>query len=244
MPIKTYFNWSTGKDASLALYYLLQNKDIEITKLLTSVNQHHNRVSMHGLRRELLEAQANAIGINLQTVELLEQPNMEDYNLLMKQAVIQLKNEGYTNCAFGDIFLEDLRYYRETQLTKHNINCFFPLWKKNTTRLIEEFIALGFKAIIIAINASALDKSFVGREINSQFIKDLPDTVDPCGENGEFHTFCYDGPIFKQPIPFNFGEKVFREYKQPKNTKNNAPCSNDNNKNMGFWFCDLILPSL
>ncbi len=233
MPKKTYFNWSSGKDASLALYYLQQEEQYNISKLLTSVNAHFNRVSMHGLRVELLEQQSHSIGIPLKTIELPEEPSMEDYNQLMKQTVVDLKIEGYTNCAFGDIFLEDLRVYREQQLEPYNIKCHFPLWKKDTKTLIEEFINLGFKAIVVCIKSELLDKSFVGREIDESFINDLPENVDPCGENGEFHTFCYDGPIFKHPIPFEIGEKIYREYSNPSKDDNSSKA------NLGFWFCDL-----
>ena len=187
---------------------------------------------MHGLRRELLEAQANAIAIPLQTIELPESPSMEVYNNLMQETVEGLVTDGYTHTAFGDIFLEDLRAYREQQLQPLGIQCVFPLWKKDTKVLLQEFLDLGFKAIVICTKAELLDASFVGRVIDEQFINDLPDTVDPCGENGEFHTFCYDGPIFKYPISFRTCKKTYREYPNPE--KDVA------NKSMGFWFCDLI----
>ena len=203
---KAYFNWSTGKDAALALYYLKKNSNLKIDKLLTTINAHHDRVSMHGLRRELLLRQVESIGISLTTVELPEQPSMEEYDALMTATVNELKRDGYTDCGFGDIFLEDLRTYREQQLK--GINCHFPLWKKNTTKLLSEFISQGYKAVVICINGDLLDASFVGRELDYSFLNDLPDTVDPCGENGEFHTFCYDGPIFSNPVKFEFGEKI------------------------------------
>ena len=230
--LKTYFNWSTGKDASLAYYLLKKDKNYEIDKFVTSINAHHNRVSMHGLRRELLIKQAQEIGLPLTTIELPEEPTMEVYNELMKQTVTQLKSQGYTHSGFGDIFLEDLREYRENQLNQFGIKCCFPLWKRDTRKVIEEFIELGFKAVVICIKSELLDESFVGREIGANFIKDLPNNVDPCGENGEFHTFCYDGPIFAKPVKFTIGEKIYREYNNPdKEKKDNS---------MGFWFCDLV----
>lgn len=232
---KTYFNWSSGKDASLALYYLQKEGKYHIDKLLTSINTHFDRVSMHGLRRALLVKQAQEIGLPLQTIELPEEPTMEIYNHLMQDTVGQLKSEGYTHTAFGDIFLEDLKKYREEQLKAFEIQPIFPLWKRNTKELITEFLDLGFRAVIITINSELLDKSFVGREIDKDFIQDLPSNVDPCGENGEFHTFCFDGPIFKNPIKFSIGEKVFRAYKRPKNEEKNNISSE-----MGFWFCDLL----
>lgn len=237
MPLKekTYFNWSTGKDAALAFYYLKKEGLLQIDILLTSINAYHNRVSMHGLRRELLEQQAQYIGLPLKTIELPEQPTMEEYNNLMIKTIEGLKAEGYANCGFGDINLEDLKAYREQQLKPYQIKCHFPLWKKDTRAIISEFIKLGFKAIVICIKSDLLDQSFIGREIDESFINDLPHNVDSCGENGEFHTFCYDGPIFKKPIPFTIGDKVYREYKNPK--KDNESHSKDT---IGFWFCDLI----
>lgn len=189
---------------------------------------------MHGLRRELLEQQAKSLRLPLTTIELPEEPSMEEYNQLMTRTVTDLKSQGYTSCAFGDIFLEDLRAYREEQLKPYAIKCHFPLWKKDTKAIINDFIQLGFKAIVVCVKSELLDKSFVGREIDEKFISDLPFNVDPCGENGEFHTFCYDGPIYSEPINFDIGEKVFREYKNPK--KESASEENT----IGFWFCDLI----
>ena len=209
---KTYFNWSSGKDAAFALYRLQQESSYDISRLITTVNAHYQRVSMHGLRRTFLEQQAAAVGIPLTVIELPEQPTMEEYNQIMNTAVEALVNEGFTHCSFGDIFLEDLRAYREAQLQPLGIMSCFPLWKQDTSALIREFLELGFKAIVICINANLLDDSFLGRVIDEAFIDDLPAGVDPCGENGEFHTFCFDGPIFTHPIAFQLGEKVTRAY--------------------------------
>jgi len=228
---KAYFNWSTGKDSSLALYYAKKDPSFSIDLLVTAVNAHHNRVSMHGLQRELLETQAKSIGLPLTTIELPESPTMKTYNDKMTAVVNSLKDKKFTDCIFGDIFLEDLRSYREEELRPFRIKSHFPLWKKDTTELIQDFIKLGFKAIVLSINASLLDKSFLGRVIDQDFITDLPNNVDPCGENGEFHTFCFDGPIFNTPIEFTKGEEVFKEYKSP---------TKDSTKNVGFWFLDLI----
>lgn len=233
--LRTYFNWSTGKDAALAFYYLQKDERFQINMLLTSINAHYNRVSMHGLRRELLEEQIHNLGLPLTTIELPEEPSMAVYESKIENAVKKLQSEGYTHSGFGDIFLTDLRDYRENHLKNFNIKCCFPIWQRDTKELINEFLDLGFKAIVVCIKSELLDVSFVGREIDENFINDLPENVDPCGENGEFHTFCYDGPIFKTPIKFTIGEKTYREYKTPKQDS-----ELQNNKQMGFWFCDIL----
>lgn len=229
---KAYFNWSTGKDSSMALYHLLQENNLHIDRLLTTVNEHHNRVSMHGLRRELLEQQIESIGLPVTTVELPELPTMEDYDKIMGETVSQLKKDGYLNCGFGDIFLEDLRAYRESKL--EGITCHFPLWKKDTKALMKSFVELGFKAVVLCVNSEVLDESFVGRELDESFVNDLPEGVDPCGENGEFHTFCYDGPIFKKPVLFKRGEKVLKRYPKPKQSEEELE------EYGGHWFLDLL----
>ena len=248
---KTYFNWSSGKDSALALYYMKQDKSLNIDRLLTSVNSSYDRVSMHGTRREMLRLQAESIGLPLNTIELQEEPSMEDYTRIMNATVADLKSDGYTHCGFGDIFLEDLKKYREQQLKQHDIQCVFPLWQKDTSQLIKDFIQLGFKSVVVCTNANLLDDSFLGRQIDENFINDLPANVDPCGENGEFHTFCFDGPIFSQPVEFELGEKIHREYKKTSasnsSDKENSDdkntykeCSQDIKSSMKFGFCDII----
>ena len=229
MSNKTYFNWSTGKDSALALYHLLKDERFSVEKLVTSVNSHYNRVTMHGLPVSLLIKQAELLNIPLQTINLPEQPSMEDYETIMTQAISSLKAEGFTHSVFGDIFLEDLKAYRETNLSKVGISTVFPLWKRDTKTLITEFLDLGFKAIIVCASAKHLSEDFVGKTLTKELIENLPEGVDVCGENGEFHTFCYDGPIFKTPVPFSIGEKIYREYDTP----------NTENEKTGFWFCDL-----
>ena len=191
---------------------------------------------MHGLRKELLLAQTKEIGILSDIIELPEQPTMAVYEEKMLQTTNQLKKEGFTHTAFGDIFLEDLRIYRDNQLTKQNIKSVYPLWKKDTKTLIKHFIELEFKTIIVCANSKYFGEDFVGTVIDEHFINNLPNNVDPCGENGEFHTFCFDGPIFKNPIDFKIGEKVYREYNTPK-TEDNTVCTSEKT---GFWYCDLI----
>lgn len=227
---KTYFNWSTGKDSALALYHLLRNPVYSVEKLVTSINKDLDRVTIHGLRRSMMEKQLNALSLPVKTIELPENTSMETYNQLMKETVEGLKSEGFTTAAFGDIFLEDLKKYREEQLSRVGMKAVFPLWKRNTREIMTEFLDLGFKSIVVCCNNKVLDESFVGRIIDEEFLNDLPEEVDPCGENGEFHTFCFDGPIFSTPIQFEIGEKIYREY----------PAPTDKDKNIGFWFCDLI----
>lgn len=236
---KTYFNWSSGKDSALALYHLLQDKRYTVGELITSLNSHYNRVSMHGLRKELLTAQTNAINIPSSLIELPEMPSMEVYEKKMLDHVSRLKEAGFTHTAFGDIFLEDLRVYRENQLKKKNITAVFPIWKRDTKALLNEFLDLGFKTIIVCANSKYFGKDFVGTVIDKTFIDSLPKGVDPCGENGEFHTFCFDGPIFKNPINFTIGEKVYREYNAPKTDDDDSVCKSDAEK-YGVWYCDLI----
>ncbi|MES2239048.1 MAG: diphthine--ammonia ligase [Bacteroidota bacterium] len=239
---KALFNWSSGKDSALALYKILQNPEFEINYLLTSVNQQFQRISMHGVRVELLEEQAKSIGIPLEIMQIPEMPTMEVYENVMQETLEKLKNKGITHSVFGDIFLEDLRKYREDKLATMGFEAVFPIWKIPTQELIQEFIDLGFKTIVVCVNERYLDKSFVGRVIDQQFIDDLPDNVDVCGENGEFHTFSFDGPIFKNPIDFEIGEIVYRKYEKPKQESSNTACdTNDTSAyDYGFWYCDLV----
>ena len=235
---KTYFNWSSGKDSALALYLLLQDDRFSVEELITTINSHYNRVSMHGLRKELLLAQTDALNIPASAIELPEMPSMTVYEQKMLETVSRLKKDGFTYTAFGDIFLEDLRAYREQQLAKQNLKAVFPIWKRDTKELLNEFLDLGFKTIIVCANSKYFNDHFVGTIIDNNFIDNLPENVDPCGENGEFHTFCFDGPIFKNPIEFTIGEKVYREYDLHK-TDNYPVCKSDDEK-YGVWYCDLI----
>lgn len=232
---KTYFNWSSGKDSALALYHVLQDKRFSVDELITTINSHYNRVSMHGLRKELLMAQTDALNIPASVIELPEMPDMEIYEQKMLETVSRLKGEGFTHSAFGDIFLEDLKTYRENQLAKQSIKTLFPLWKRDTKTLLNEFLDLGFKTIVVAAHSKYFDEDFVGTVIDKYFIDNLPNNVDPCGEHGEFHTFCFDGPIFSKPIPFTIGKKIYREYDAPKT--DDSICKNEK---YGVWYCDLI----
>jgi uncharacterized protein (TIGR00290 family) len=236
---KTYFNWSGGKDSALALYHTMKESRYMPDLLLTSVNTSFQRISMHGVRIELLDRQAASIGLPLRKLELPEGLDMAEYNAMMGRAVGDLYAQGYRQTVFGDIFLEDLRIYREQQLAPLGITAHFPLWKKDTTELLHEFLDLGFKTVVVCIKSEALDKSFAGRVIDRDFIKDLPRHADPCGENGEFHTFVYDGPIFRAPVAFSTGEVVYREYAKPKDDKDNCSTA-ATSPQTGFWYCDLL----
>jgi uncharacterized protein (TIGR00290 family) len=234
MKQKAIFNWSSGKDSALALYKTLQEEKFKVTSLLTSINEEFQRISMHGVSVLLLEKQAESIGFPLIKLELPKAQSMEEYQELMSSTMTKIKSQGVTHSIFGDIFLEDLRKYREDQLQSIGMEAVFPLWKKNTTDLIYEFLDLGFKTIVTCVNETYLDKSFAGRIIDASFIKDLPENVDPCGENGEFHTFTFDGPIFKNPIDFEIGEVVKKTYPKPKSDES------EEDGEYIFWFCDLI----
>ena len=226
---KIYLNWSGGKDSSLCLWEAFR-QGIAPSALLTSINSVYDRISMHGVRRELLLRQAASLGLPLYTVELPENPSVPEYEEKMREQVTSLKQQGFSHAMFGDIFLEDLRQYREKQLQPMEISCLFPLWKKDTGELLRQFLDLGFRAVVVCVNEQYLDKSFCGRLIDRSFMHDLPAGVDPCGENGEYHSFVYDGPVFKEPIPFTTGEMLTRQYDRPDAAGDNYT----------FCFCDLI----
>ena len=226
---KAWLNWSSGKDSALALYYVRQENEYRVEKLFTTLSESNGRVSMHGLRKELLLEQVQNTGLPLQIADISTDTSLDTYNQLMEKECVKLKKEGYTHSIFGDIFLEDLREYREKQLENIGIQCVFPLWKKDTAELIREFIELGFKAIVVCTNSRYLEDDFCGRLIDNQFLQDLPANVDPCGENGEFHTFVFDGPIFKNPVNFKVGEKQIKTYE-----------SADDKWDNRFCYCDLL----
>ena len=238
------FNWSGGKDSALSLYKILQSPEYKVNCLLTSINEEYRRISMHGVREELLIQQAESIGIPLIKMYLPEMPTMEIYEDVMKATLTDLKTKGATVSIFGDIFLEDLRLYRENKLAELALKGVFPLWKIPTKDIIKEFLDVGFKTITTCVNDKYLNKSFVGRVIDESFLNDLPENVDPCGENGEFHTFVFDGPIFKQPIAFEKGEIVYRKYTSSKPKDDDSydcdDAKQDNPFDNGFWYCDLL----
>ncbi len=238
--MKTFFNWSSGKDSAMALEYLLSNKSYSIQTLVTTVNSDLKRVSMHGLREELLDNQIKSLGLPLKKLSLSGTVSMTSYDKAMKEFTSQLVEEGFTHSAFGDIFLEDLKKYRETKLKEVGIQAVFPLWNNNTKQLMQDFINKGFKAITVCVNAKLLDKSFVGREVDASFLNDLPENIDPCGENGEFHTFVYDGPIFNYPVSFTKGEIILKSYASSSKKDDDCYSHSTQSWDTSFWYCDLI----
>jgi len=213
------FCWSGGKDSAMALHILLQRTDVQIVALLTTVTEGYDRISMHGVRRELLHRQAQSIGLPLHEVRIPPQCINPIYEARMEEALRIHFDQGVRKVAFGDIFLEDLRAYREKNLARIGMTALFPIWKRDTRELIRSFHANKFRAVAVCIDSKVLAPSFAGRQLDDSFFRDLPPHADPCGENGEFHTFVFDGPIFKSPIPVRTGDVVNRD---------------------GFIFCDLL----
>lgn len=236
MDLKAFMNWSGGKDSALALYNM-QQQGRSVEAMLTSINAATDRISMHGVRRALLQQQASCLRLPLHTIELPETPVMQAYEAAVQSSHQQLKEEGFTHGVFGDIFLEDLKSYRETLLAKDGLQCIFPLWKMKSHELLKQFFKAGFKAIVICVNSQFLDKTFCGRLLDESFIDDLPPDVDPCGENGEYHSFVFDGPVFSQPVQFKKGEIVYKEYAAPKTT---GDCFRAPQASAGFYFQDLL----
>jgi len=208
---KVFVSWSGGKDSALALYEIQKNEDYEVVTLFSTITKDYDRVTMHGVRRVLLEEQAKAIGIPLHEVFIPKRVSDEEYDSIMEREMAIAKRNGVSSVVFGDVFLEDVRRYREENLSKASIKGIFPLWKRGSRELVMDFINLGFKAVVVCVDSYALDKSFIGRTVDEKFLEDLPRNVDPAGENGEYHTFVYDGPIFKREVKFKRGEVVHRE---------------------------------
>lgn len=237
--IKAYMNWSGGKDSALCLHKIREEGRYDVSCLLTSVNKAYDRISMHGVRTELLRLQADALDIPLRCVELPEQPGMDEYERAMEKALKGITAEGVHHALFGDIYLADLRKYREEKMQPLGIEAHFPLWETPTAGLVEDFIRLGFKAIVVCVNEQFLDRSFCGRMIDRSFVNDLPGNVDPCGENGEYHSFVFDGPVFKKSVPFQKGGIVHREYAKP-SSSDDCYKPDSGGENYGFYFCDLL----
>jgi uncharacterized protein (TIGR00290 family) len=208
---KAWLAWSSGKDSAWALHTVRQSAEFEVVALLTTVNQTHSRVAMHAVRECLVEMQAAAAGLPLIKVPIPSQCTNEVYERAMGEAMARARAKGVRHVVFGDLFLEDVRAYREKQLAGCGMTPVFPLWRRNTRELAEEMIANGLSAYLTCVDPRKLDRSLAGRRFDADFLRELPADVDPCGENGEFHTFANDGPMFKQAISVTAGEIVERE---------------------------------
>ena len=212
-------SWSGGKDSCLALDEIQKAGHYRVAALLTTVTRDYDRISMHGVRRILLERQAESLGLPLRQIFISKGATNAEYELELTAALAAYREAGVKAIAFGDLFLEDIRSYRERLLAQLGMKGVFPIWKQETAGLIGRFIDSGFKAVVTCVDARVLDQSFAGRMIDHDFLRQLPPSVDPCGENGEFHSFVFDGPIFQEEVKFSLGEVVLRD---------------------SFWFCDLL----
>jgi len=210
-------SWSGGKDSCLALAEIRQKRDV--VALLTTITRDFDRISMHGVRSILLEQQAASLGIPLHKVFITKGAGNDEYERETIHALRSFQANGINSVVFGDLFLEDIRAYREELLARLGMKGIYPVWGLDTSHLIKEFLARGFKTAVVCVDPAKLSRAFVGRVLDEQFLSELPAEVDPCGENGEFHTFVFDGPGFRAPVSFAFGEIVMRD---------------------GFWFADLV----
>ena len=209
--MKTLVSWSSGKDSAWMLHVLKQDPAIDIGGLLTTMNEQFDRVAMHAVRRRLLEAQAEAAGVPLRTVPLPWPCTNEQYEERMRAAVAQAVSEGFTHVAFGDLFLEDVRKYREEKLAGSGLTPLFPIWGIPTDQLAVQMVQGGLRSVLTCINPKHLDRSFAGRQFDRALLDDLPASVDKCGERGEFHSFAWDGPMFNHPVSIVVGDVVDRD---------------------------------
>lgn len=217
---KAILSWSGGKDCALALERIRQQGKYDVVALFTTVTEEFDRISMHGVRRALLEAQAESLQLPLEIVWIPQAASNNIYEERLKETLKCPLQNGVETVIFGDLFLKDIRAYREIQMDRIGMHTQFPLWGEPTDKLARGFIADGYKALTVCVDSKALPKSFAGRNFDSDFLQALPDQADPCGENGEFHTYVYDGPIFPDPISFQKGEIVLRDER--------------------FYYCDLL----
>ena|SRR5690348_6812235 len=222
MKTKAWLSWSSGKDSAWSLHVMRELGEFEITALLTTVNRTHSRVAMHAVRENILDAQAAAVGLPLVKIPIPSPCPNEIYEAAMAEAMAHARSEGVTHIVFGDLFLGDIRKYREDNLAKCGMTPIFPLWGRDTRELAEEMVAGGLCVFLTCVDPKKLDASFAGRTFDEKFLAEIPASVDPCGENGEFHTCVVAGPMFNREIPVQRGEIVERD---------------------GFVFADLILPA-
>jgi len=220
MKEKLIFSWSGGKDSALALYELKKSGDYDIVALLTTVTRDYDRISMHGVRRVLLERQAAALGIKLEKALMSKDASIEENEVMIREILERYRSQGVALNGAGDIFLEDVKKYKDDNLARIGMKGLYPLWKRDSGQLARKFIGLGFKTVITCIDSTLLPKEFAGREFDESFLAELPLGVDPCGENGEFHSFVYDGPLFNERVRFEKGEIVLRDNR--------------------YYFCDLL----
>jgi len=226
---RAFVGWSGGKDCTLSLHKIVEQGLYRPEFLLSNISAETKRVSMHGVRRELITRQEFALGIKGRKIYLPADHTYDTYNKYMKHECELMKQRGIDYAVFGDIFLADLKKYREKKLAEVNLTGLFPLWDKPSRQVYEEFVNLGYKALIVCVDESKLGKEFLGRTLDRELLNELPAGVDCCGENGEFHTFSYAGPLFKRPVDFITGETVYKTYTSP-----------DKKNDMGFYFLDLI----
>lgn len=211
--------WSGGKDSALALREIFASDAYDIVALVTTVTAGYDRISMHGVRCSLLEQQAAAIGLPLRKVTISPGATNAAYEAAMHDALREFRWAGVTRVVFGDLFLEEIRAYRDRMLAEVGMTAIYPVWGRNTAQLARDFIAYGFEAVLVCVDPKQIDGSFAGRRFDHALLRDLPASADPCGENGEFHTFVFNGPIFRRPVPIQSGESAVRD---------------------GFCFCDFL----
>jgi uncharacterized protein (TIGR00290 family) len=209
--MKVLLSWSSGKDSAWTLHILRQDPSVQVHALLTTFNAEADRVAMHAVRRTLVEAQADATGLPLWQVRIPSPCPNEIYEARMRDAMARAKSEGFTHVAFGDLFLEDVRQYRESRLAGTGLDPIFPLWKRPTDSVAKEMLASGLGAVLTCVDPQQLDRRFAGRRFDTSLLAELPPGVDPCGERGEFHTFCFAGPMFRHPIAIETGVIVERD---------------------------------
>ncbi len=228
---KAVFNWSGGKDSALALHKILQEKEYEVVSLLTTVSSETQRSTLHGIPVALLQRQADSLGIPLYVAHTTPRGDVADYEKLMEKAVNHFKAMGVTHFIFGDIFLSEIKAYREKQLNPYGIEVVEPLWGKTSEEVMNEFIASGLRTIIVVTMANILDDSFIGRHLDQSLVTDLPEGMDICGENGEYHTFCYDGDMFSHKVQYTLG----------KPEKKSFPVKYDDGtiKDFSYWFANI-----
>ena len=217
---KVIVSWSSGKDSALALYEVMNNPEVQLVGLLTTINEDSSQVSMHHIDQALVEQQAASIGLPLEVIYFNPNDSYENYEISMRDVLSRYQHEGVTAVVSGDIFLEELRARREQNLARIGLRAVFPLWDLDTQDLLAKFIHLGFKAVITSVDSELLDEVYLGKLIDSQFYKSLPKEVDPCGEQGEYHSFVFDGPIFQMPVQYTMGEVKTHEDR--------------------YFYCDLI----